>query len=71
MVLQLHGEVTDCAIDIFDREAVFIEQHLERIVRDFPALKIVFEHITTSQAAQFVSSARDNVGATITSTPTL
>lgn len=66
MVLQLHGEVTDCAIDIFDREAVFIEQHLERIVRDFPALKIVFEHITTSQAAQFVSSARDNVGATIT-----
>lgn len=66
MVLQLHGEVTDCAIDIFDREAVFIEQHLERIVRDFPALKIVFEHITTSQAAQFVCSARDNVAATIT-----
>lgn len=66
MVLQLHGEVTDCAIDIFDREAVFIEQHLERIVRDFPALKIVFEHITTSQAAQFVSSARDKVAATIT-----
>lgn len=66
MVLQLHGEVTDSAIDIFDREAVFIDRHLQRIATDFPELKIVFEHITTQQAAQFVSSARDNIAATIT-----
>jgi len=66
MVLQLHGEVTDCAIDIFDREAVFIERHLQRIVDDFPQLKMVFEHITTSQGVQFVTSAPENVAATIT-----
>lgn len=66
MVLQLHGEVTDHSIDIFDREGVFIERHLEPIVQNFPALRIVFEHITTLQAAQFVISASDNIAATIT-----
>src|SRR6478736_6649423 len=52
MVLCVHGEVTDPEIDVFDREAVFIDRVLERLVSDFPALKIVFEHITTRQAAQ-------------------
>ena len=66
MVLQLHGEVTHSEIDIYDREAAFIEQHLERLVRDFPELKIVFEHITTRQAVEFVTSTADNIGATIT-----
>jgi dihydroorotase (EC 3.5.2.3) len=54
MPLLIHGEVTDPEIDVFDREAVFIERHLLRIRRDFPALKIVLEHITTAQAASFV-----------------
>ena len=66
MVLCVHGEVTDPTIDVFDREAVFIERILEPLVRDFPALKIVLEHITTRQAAEFVASAPANVGATIT-----
>ncbi|MGN6500584.1 MAG: dihydroorotase [Tsuneonella sp.] len=66
MVLCVHGEVTDAEIDVFDREAVFIERHLSRIVRDFPALKVVFEHVTTSEAVQFVESAGDTVAATIT-----
>jgi len=66
MVLQLHGEVTDVDIDIFDREAVFIERHLTRLVESFPNLKIILEHITTQQAADFVSTASDNVAATIT-----
>ena len=66
MVLQLHGEVTDHDIDIFDREAVFIERHLLKLVDNFPNLKIVLEHITTRQAAEFVSSTGDNIGATIT-----
>ena len=66
MVLQIHGEVTDPDVDIFDREAVFIERHLIKLVKKFPRLKIIFEHITTREAAEFVSSAGDNVAATIT-----
>jgi dihydroorotase len=66
MPLLVHGEVTDPAIDIFDREAVFIQRVLTGLIRDFPALKIVFEHITTADAAQFVADAPDTVGATIT-----
>ncbi|WP_095011740.1 dihydroorotase [Tsuneonella mangrovi] len=66
MVLCVHGEVTDAEIDIFDREAVFIDRHLSRIVKDFPELKVVFEHVTTEDAVQFVESAGENVGATIT-----
>jgi len=59
--LLLHGEVVDADIDIFDREAVFIERHLSRLLRDFPKLKMVLEHITTHQAAEFVASAPANV----------
>ncbi len=66
MPLLLHGEVVDADIDVFDREAVFIERHLTRLMRDFPALKIVLEHITTRQAAEFVATAPGNVAATIT-----
>jgi dihydroorotase len=66
MPLLLHGEVTSSDIDIFDREAVFIERHLAPLVRDFPGLRIVLEHITTSAAADFVAQASDNVAATIT-----
>ena len=66
MPLLVHGEVTDPAIDIFDREAMFIDRILVGLVRDFPALKIVFEHITTRQAAQYVADAPANVAATIT-----
>lgn len=66
MPLLLHGEVTDSDIDIFDREAVFIERHLQPLLRDFPGLKVVLEHITTRQAAEFVASAANNVAATIT-----
>ena len=64
--LLLHGEVTDGEIDIFDREAVFIERHLRRIIEHFPRLKVVMEHITTREAAEFVRAAPDNVAATIT-----
>jgi dihydroorotase len=64
--LLIHGEVTDPAIDIFDREKIFIEQILHGLVRDFPALKIVFEHITTADAVSFVESMPDTVAATIT-----
>jgi dihydroorotase len=64
--LLIHGEVTDSAIDIFDREAVFIERSLAPLVRDFPELKIVLEHITTRDAAQFVQDAPATVAATIT-----
>ncbi|HQT29706.1 MAG TPA: dihydroorotase [Thiobacillus sp.] len=66
MPLLLHGEVTDPEVDVFDREAVFIERHLTRLMRDFPRLKIVLEHITTRQAAEFVAAAPATVGATIT-----
>ena len=66
MPLLLHGEVVDADIDVFDREAVFIERHLSRLIRDFPGLKIVLEHITTRQAAEFVAAASANVAATIT-----
>ncbi|WP_417729699.1 dihydroorotase [Roseovarius sp.] len=66
MPLLVHGEVTDGDIDIFDREAVFIERVLEKLIRQLPGLKIVFEHITTVQAVQFVDRAGPNVAATIT-----
>jgi dihydroorotase len=66
MVLCIHGEVTDRDVDIFDREAVFIERTLAGLVRDFPALKIVLEHITTADAAHYVADAPANVAATIT-----
>lgn len=66
MPLLIHGEVTDREIDIFDREAVFVERTLGALVRDFPALKIVLEHITTAEAADFVSAAGATVAATIT-----
>lgn len=66
MVLAVHGEVTDPDVDIFDRERVFIERHLEGIVRRFPGLKIVLEHITTEEGAAFVASAGPTVAATIT-----
>ena len=66
MLLLIHGEVTDSDIDIFDREAAFIERTLIQLVKDFPNLKIVLEHITTSQAAEFVANAGPNVAATIT-----
>src|ERR1043165_8632990 len=64
MVLCVHGEVTDAEVDVFDREAVFIDRVLTRLVSDFPELKIVLEHITTADAVDFVSSGR--VAATIT-----
>lgn len=66
MPLLIHGEVTDREIDIFDREAVFVERTLAPLVRDFPALKIVFEHITTAEAVDFVRETAGNVAATIT-----
>lgn len=64
MVLCVHGEVTDPDVDVFDREAVFIDRILTRLVSDFPELKVVLEHITTADAVDFVRSGR--VGATIT-----
>lgn len=66
MLLLIHGEVTDAEIDIFDREAKFIEDTLRPLVAKFPNLKIVLEHITTKDAAEFVASAGDNIAATIT-----
>jgi len=66
MPLLVHGEVTDPTVDVFDREAVFIERVLAGLVRDFPALKIVFEHITTADAVAFVEGAGANLAATIT-----
>lgn len=66
MPLLIHGEVTDPEVDIFDREAVFIERTLAGLVRDFPALKIVLEHVTTAEGVAFVESAGPTVGATIT-----
>ena len=64
--LLVHGEVADPAVDIFDREKVFIERHLDAIARKFPGLKIVLEHITTREAADFVREAPAHVAATIT-----
>lgn len=64
--LLVHGEVTDAQVDIFDREAVFIERTLAPLVRDMPGLRVVFEHITTAEAAAFVTEAGPNVAATIT-----
>lgn len=66
MPLLTHGEVTDADVDVFDREKVFIERHMEPLLKKYPNLKVVFEHITTKDAAQFVASAGDNVAATIT-----
>ncbi len=66
MPLLIHGEVTDHDVDIFDREAVFIERTLSQLVRTLPELKIVFEHITTADAVAFVNASGPNVAATIT-----
>ncbi len=66
MPLLIHGEVTDAQVDVFDREAVFIERTLSKIVNHFPELKIVFEHITTADAVDFVNGTGPNVGATVT-----
>ncbi len=66
MVLSVHGEVADPDVDVFDREAVFIERVLSRLVSDFPALKIVLEHITTEQAVNFINDHANTVAATIT-----
>lgn len=66
MPLLIHGEVTDPDVDIFDREAVFVERILAPLVRDYPALKIVLEHITTAEAAAFVAESGPQIGATIT-----
>ena len=66
MPFLVHGEVTDPAIDIFDREAVFIDRVMRPLRRDMPELKVVFEHITTKDAAQYVESAEGPVAATVT-----
>jgi dihydroorotase len=66
LLLLVHGEVTDPAVDVFDREAVFIERVMTPLRRDFPALKIVFEHITTREAAQYVAEAGEHTAATLT-----
>ncbi|HEV2816881.1 MAG TPA: dihydroorotase [Allosphingosinicella sp.] len=66
MPLLVHGEVADPEVDVFDREAMFIERVLAGLARDFPALRIVFEHITTAEAVAFVEAAGPNVAATIT-----
>jgi dihydroorotase len=66
MLLLVHGEVTSQDIDLFDREAVFIDTQLIPLRKDFPELKIVFEHITTKEAAQYVESCATHTGATIT-----
>ena len=64
--LLVHGEVTDPAVDVFDREAVFIDQVMQPLRRDFPELKVVFEHITTQEAAEYVAQAGAHTAATIT-----
>lgn len=66
MPLLVHGEVTDAEIDIFDREAVFIERVMKPLLERHPSLRVVFEHITTADAAEFVTAAPANVAATIT-----
>ena len=64
--LLLHGEVTDSTVDVFDREAVFIDRHLMPLTRDFPGLRMVLEHITTHAAVEFVQQAPNTIAATIT-----
>ncbi|HNK33319.1 MAG TPA: amidohydrolase family protein, partial [Plasticicumulans sp.] len=66
LLLLVHGEVTDADIDLFDREAVFIDRVLAPLLRDFPGLKVVMEHITTREAADFVASAGPHLAATLT-----
>ena len=66
LVLQVHGEVTDGDVDVFDRERAFIDRVLSQVVQRFPSLKVVFEHVTTREAVQFVLAAREGVAATIT-----
>ena len=66
MPLLVHAEVTDSNVDVFDRERVFIERHMIALLKNFPALKVVFEHITTKDAADFVMESPGNVAATIT-----
>lgn len=66
MPLLVHGEVVDDAVDIFDREAVFIDQHLKPLIAQYPRLKIVFEHITTQDAVEFVQDGPDTLAATVT-----
>lgn len=64
--LLVHAEVTDADVDVFDRERVFIDRHMKPLIANYPNLKVVFEHITTKDAADFVSTAGKNVAATIT-----
>ena len=64
--LLVHGEVTDPAVDVFDREAVFIDRHLAPLVARFPALRVVLEHVTTREGVDFVRTARPGVAASIT-----
>ena len=66
MPLLVHAEVTESDVDVFDRESVFIERHMAPLIKRFPALRVVFEHITTRDAAEFVAAAPADVGATIT-----
>jgi dihydroorotase len=66
LLLLVHGEVTDAQVDVFDREAVFIDRVMQPLRRDFPELKVVFEHITTKEAAQYVAEAGAHTAATIT-----
>ena len=66
LVLQVHGEVTDGGVDVFDREHAFIDRVLSRVVDRVPGLKVVFEHVTTAAAVEFVTTARPGVAATIT-----
>ena len=66
IALLVHGEVTDPDVDVFDREAVFIDRHLAGLRRDFPALRIVLEHVTTKDGVQFVADAGARTGATLT-----
>jgi dihydroorotase len=66
LLLLVHGEVTDPSVDVFDREAVFVERVMQPLRRDFPELKVVFEHITTKEAAQYVADSDAHTAATIT-----
>jgi dihydroorotase len=66
LVLAVHGEVTDPSVDMFDRERVFVDTELARIVRDFPSLRVVVEHVTTREATEFVAAAPPTIAATVT-----